>query len=204
MPRKRWLTHLSISDIPTINPKDRNAVADHDLVRATLVDFEEAAVLPDEIRESLVEDLVAAGRIARGGLNARKHHVSNRAMGKHVFMGDVGRAMEGAVLPVKQWQKWYDIGSDENDNGSDESVYFRLAHALGDVFGLKLPKDLKPLARQAAQIRYGAMFPVMRAAQDAEKLSIRRRQQLEVWGRPLVDVPQSCGELASAYLGFPF
>ena len=34
-------------------------VEDHDLVRHVLVDFDELAVLPSEIREQLVADLVA-------------------------------------------------------------------------------------------------------------------------------------------------
>jgi hypothetical protein len=43
MPRKRWRTPLFSYDIPVINPEDRNAVRDHDLVRLALVDFEELA-----------------------------------------------------------------------------------------------------------------------------------------------------------------
>ena len=58
MPRKRRLTRLSEYKIPTINPEDRNAVEDHALVRHALVDFDELAVLPSEIREQLVADLV--------------------------------------------------------------------------------------------------------------------------------------------------
>jgi hypothetical protein len=182
MPSKHWLTHLAIAAIPAIDPKDRKAVADHDRVRATLVDFKKVAVLPSSTRDRLTEDLVAAGRIARGGLNARKRHVSNKALGKQVFMGDVKRAMEQAGLPVKWWQKWYDIGSDENDGGNNESesLYFQLAHALSDDFGLNLPKDLKPLARLAAQAEYGVMSPGMEIWQAAELVAQRRRRLLKI------------------------
>jgi len=195
MPRKRWLARLSEYKIPEIDPGDRNAVSDHDLVRHVLVDFDEVAVLPSKIREQLIEDLVAAIRRARGGVKAGKRHVSDKAMGKHIVLADIGRAMGRASLPVKRWRKL--------DEGGGESLYFQIAHALGDVFGLSLPKDLKPLALQAAQIQYGVMSPAMKAAQDAEILAIRQ-QQLGVWGNPLVDVPRSRGELASAYLGLPF
>jgi hypothetical protein len=194
MPRKPK-PRFSEYKIPTIDPEDRNAVSDHDLVRHVLVDFDEVAVLPSEIYKQLVEDLVAAIRRSRGGVKAGKRHVSDKAMGKHIVLADIGRAMGWASLPVKRWRKL--------DEGGGESLYFQIAHALGDVFGLNLPKDLKPLAMQAAQIQYGVMSPAMKAAQDAEILAIRR-QQLGVWGNPLVDVPRSCGELASAYLGLPF
>ena len=43
MPRKRWRVRLSSYDVPIINPEDRNAVDDHDLVRHALVDFDELA-----------------------------------------------------------------------------------------------------------------------------------------------------------------
>jgi hypothetical protein len=215
MPRKRRLTHLSISDIPVIDPKDRNAVDDHDLVRHALVDFDEVAVLPPDIHERLVEDLAAASRIARGGIKAGKRHVSNKAMGKHIFMFDVRRAMGRAGLPTARWR---------HDHEGRESLYYRLAHALSDVFDLNLPQDLGPLAEWAEQIQYGEMSPAMKAAQleelvaqgrrrldqlavrlaaqDAERVA--RRRLRAVWGDHLADPPRTCEELASAYLGFPF
>ena len=58
MPRKRRHVRLSEYKISTIDPEDRNAVEDHDLVRHALVDFDEVAVLPSETREQLVADLV--------------------------------------------------------------------------------------------------------------------------------------------------
>jgi len=73
MPRKRRRTRLSSYDVPVINPKDRNAVEDHHLVRHALVDFDELAVLSSETREQLVADLVDAIRFARGGVKARQH-----------------------------------------------------------------------------------------------------------------------------------
>jgi len=175
MPRKRWRARLSVYVIPKIDPEDRDAIEDQDLVRAVLVDFEEAAVLPPDIRERLVEDLVAASRFARGGVKAGKRHVSDKALGKHVFMGDVERARARAGLPAKRWRK--------HDHGGGESLYYQMAHALGDVFRLNLPKDLKPLALRAAQIQYGVMSPAMKAAQDAE-LAARGRQRLGDLSRP--------------------
>ena len=47
MPRKRWLTRLSSYDVPKIDPNDRNAIEDRDLVRHALVDFDELAVLSE-------------------------------------------------------------------------------------------------------------------------------------------------------------
>jgi hypothetical protein len=114
MPRKRWCARLSYYDVPVINPADRNAVDDHDLVRHALEDFDELAVLSSDIRKKLVEDLVDALRYARAGLKAGKRHVSNKALVRHVFLSDIGRAMERVGIPVKGWQKWYDGGSGES------------------------------------------------------------------------------------------
>jgi len=50
MPRKRWLTRLSEYKVPTIDPSDRNANEDRDLVQFALVDFDELAVLSSQIR----------------------------------------------------------------------------------------------------------------------------------------------------------
>ena len=47
MPRKRWLTQVSTYDAPHVDPSDPSAVADDDLVRHALVDFDELAVLSD-------------------------------------------------------------------------------------------------------------------------------------------------------------
>jgi hypothetical protein len=168
MPRKRWLTHLSISNIPVINPEDRNAVEDHDLVRHALVDFEEAAVLSNETREELVVDLVKSIRFARGGIKAGKHGLSDKASAQQIFMSDVRRALERAALPVKRWRK-------KHDGGGGESFYFQLARAVADVSGITLPKDLKLTAQRAMQHKYGAMSPAMKAAQDAELLAAWRQ-----------------------------
>ena len=93
MPRKRWHTRLSSYDVPTIDPNDRNAVEDHDLVRHALVDFDELAVLSSETREQLVEDLVDSIRFARGGVNAGKRGMSNQSLSQQIFLSDVGRAL---------------------------------------------------------------------------------------------------------------
>ena len=72
MPRKRWLARLSCYDVPVINPKDRNAVEDRDLVRHVLVDFDELAVLSSETREQLVANLVDAISLIRGRRQCRE------------------------------------------------------------------------------------------------------------------------------------
>ena len=129
MPRKRWLSGLSEYVLPKIDPNDRNAVEDGDLVRHALVDFDELAVLSDETREKLVEDLVDSIRFARGGVKARKQGVSDKALAQQIFLSDVGRALERAGLPAKRWRKQY-------DNGGGESFYFRLAREVADVADL--------------------------------------------------------------------
>ena len=168
MPRKRWLSRLSTYDIPTIDPNDRNAVEDHDLVRHALVDFDELAVLSNQTREKLVEDLVDSVRFARGGVNAGKRGVANSALAQQIFLSDVGRALERANLPVKRRRKKYDLR-----NG--ESFFFRLAREVADVSGLTPPQDLKLPGKQAAQHQYGKMSPAMEAAQKAELAAIRKR-----------------------------
>ena len=119
MPRKRWRARLSYYDDPVINPEDRNAVDDHDLVRHALVDFDELAVLSSEIREQLVADLVGAIWFTRAGVKPG-NTASQIRTAIHIYMSDVRRALERAGLPAKRWRKWY-------DNGRGESFYFRLA-----------------------------------------------------------------------------
>jgi hypothetical protein len=148
MPRKRWLSSLSTYDIPKIDPNDRNAIEDCDLVRHSLVDFDELTVLSDETREKLVKDLVDSIRYARGGVKARKRGVSDEALAQQIFLSDVGRALERAGLPVKRWRKQY-------DNGGGESFFFRLAREVAEVSGITLPEDLKLSGKRAAQHEYG-------------------------------------------------
>jgi hypothetical protein len=161
MPRKRWRFPLSVYNVPVIDPKDRNAIADHDLVRHVLVDFDELAVLSSETREQLIVDLVRAIHVARCGVEAGKRGVSDKALTLSVFLADVGQAMEKVGLPVTRWRKQY-------DDGRGESLYFRLAREVGEAAGILLPVDLKLLAKQAAQIQYGVMSPTIEAAQTAE------------------------------------
>ena len=167
MPRKRWRTRLSSYDIPIINPEDRNAVDDHDLVGHALVDFDELAVLSSPIREQLVADLTDAIRFARAGIKAGKRGMSDKVLAKQIFLSDVGRALERAGLPAKRWRKQY-------DNGGGESFFFRLSREVADVSGMALPKDLKLPGKRAARHQYGKLSPAMKAAQKAE---LRARQQ---------------------------
>jgi hypothetical protein len=117
---------------------------DHVIVRHMLDSFRELAAMPARVRERLVEDLVVAGRYARAGVKAGKRHVSDQALGRHVFLADVRRAMVKAGLPVKHWA---------HDGDHTESFYFRMVHELAGVFGLYVPEALKLLVKQGAQIQ---------------------------------------------------
>ena len=196
MPRKRCLTYYSV-----IKSEGGDEVDDYDLVRATLVNFEELADLPIATREQLVADLVGAIRFWRAGVRPGKRGLSDEKEAQHIFILNVGRALERAGLRATRWRKTYE--GDGPDIDARESFFFRLARGLADAFGGALPKDLKLAGQRASKIQYGVMFPAMKAAQDAE-LAARRRRLAGVWGDSLVGVPRSCGELASAYLGFPF
>src|SRR6478609_9302680 len=99
MPRKRRPVRCSEYKIPVIDPGDRHAVEDHDLVRHVLADFEELHVLSSNTYQQLVEDLVATMSYARGGVKVGKRHVSDKALGRHIYLSDVGRALERAGLP---------------------------------------------------------------------------------------------------------
>jgi hypothetical protein len=168
MPRKHRHTRLSVYDVPVINPKDRNAVEDHDLVRHVLVDFDELAVLSGETREQIVANLVRSIRFARAGVKAGKRGVSDKALTQQIIMSDVARALEPAGLPVTRWRKQY-------DNGGGESFFFRLAREIARLAGIDLPKDLKLPGKRAAQHQYGVMSPTMVAAQNAELAAWRQR-----------------------------
>ena len=170
MPRKRWRVRLSSYDVPIINPEDRNAVDDHELVRHTLVDFDELAVLSTPVREQLIADLTDAIRFARAGIKAGKRGMSDKALAQQIFLSDVGRALERADLPAKRWRKRYDQG----DKPSDDAP-FRLAREIAHVSGLALPRDLKLPGKRAAQHQYGVMSPTMKAAQEAEVAAQRQR-----------------------------
>ena len=168
MPRKRWLSSRSEYLVPGIDPNDRNAVADSDLVRHVLVDFDELAVLSNQAREQLVSDLVDTSRFARGGVKARRRGVSDQALTQDIFLSGVSRALERVGLPAKRWRKQY-------DNGGGESFLFRLAREVADVAGLALPQDLKLAGQRASQHQHGEMSPIMEKAQ-ADELAARKKR----------------------------
>jgi hypothetical protein len=174
MPPKRWRARLATYDIPVIDPKDRNTVEDHVLVRHALVDFDELGLLSPEAREQLVVDLVDAIRFFRAGINVGRRGISNEASAKQVFLSDLKRALERAGVPAKRWRKKY-------DNGGGESLFFRIAREVADTCSITLPQDLKLPGKRAAQIQYGVMSPAMKAAQEAELAA--RRQRLSNPGR---------------------
>src|SRR5262249_60845934 len=92
MPRKRWLTRLSYYSV--IKPKDGDEVDDYDLVRATLVDFEELADLPSATREQLVTDLVGAIGFWGAGVKPEKGGPSGEKEAQHIFVSAVQRFLE--------------------------------------------------------------------------------------------------------------
>jgi hypothetical protein len=176
MPRKRRHVRLSAWKIPPINPGGRHTIEDYDLVRATLVDFDEVAALPDEIREQFIVDLVVAIRFWRAGVKLGKHGLSDKKEAQNIYLSSVGRALERATgLPATRWRKTYE--GDGPDIDAPESFFFRLARGLADAIGSALPKDLKLAGQRASKIQYGVMFPAMQAAQSAE-LAVRGRQRL--------------------------
>jgi hypothetical protein len=150
MPRKRQKYKVTFYGVPFIDPADRHANTDEELANHALVDFEELAVLPDEVRERLIGDLVEAVRFARAGIKVGKVGVSNAATTQQVFVADVGRALERAGVRATRWRKQY-------DNGGGESLYFRVAREVADVMGVgPLPKDPKLVGGRASQIEYAA------------------------------------------------
>lgn len=233
MPRKRNRVRFSVHTTETPEHPNPKEVTDHDLVRATLVDFEEASVLPDAVRERFVEDLVFAIRLLLAGVDAGKHGLSNKKEAQSIFVENVGRALERAGLRAPRWRKRYESGGGP-DPDAPESPLFRLARELADAFGRTFPKDPRLAGQKASKIRYGEMSPTMgaeqddlllaagqqqhlgdhaarlRAAKDAElvwqhaELNARRRRRREVWGDHLVEAPRYREDVASAYLGFPF
>jgi hypothetical protein len=108
MPHKRWRARLSYHDNWIINSEDRNAVDDHDFVRHALVNFDELADLPDDIREQLVADRVGAIRFWRAGVKPGKRGLSDEKEAQHIFFSDVRRALERAGLPATRWRKTYE------------------------------------------------------------------------------------------------
>ena len=168
MPRKRWRFQLAMYRVPVFDPKDRNAVEDHDLVRHVLVDFDELAVLSSEDLEQLVADLVHVIRHARAGVKAGKRGVSDKALVREIVLSGVRRALERRGLPVTRWRKQY-------DSGGGESFFFRLAREIAHIAGISLPKDLKLLGKRAAGHRYGVMSRTMKVWQDAELATWRPR-----------------------------
>jgi hypothetical protein len=254
MPRKRWRTRAAIGPGIRIEHYDivRNALVEASAMAHENDDFKKVARLPSEIFEQFVDNLVAAGRIARdrcdarssvndgtmtrllvggaekppesppkplsehlqkkldaeqeagrqavarhqakidaaarkkkagrrriarGSINAGIRHVSNAALTKHIFMWGVRRAMDATgLLPVETWEHHERIWG--HHEGGGESLYYRIAHLLSDLFALNLPRYLEPLAEAATEmeIKY-KMSAGMKAWQDAEIA----RQKLDEW-----------------------
>jgi len=173
MPRKRK-PKFSEYKIPTIDPEDRHAVENHVLIRHALVDFDELALLPSNTYEQLVANLVDAIGFWRAGVKPRKRGLSDEKEAQHIFISNVGRALERAGLSAPRWRKTYD-GDGGPDPDAPQSFYFLLVRSLGDVFGIPLPKDLRLAGKRASKIQYGAMPPAMEAWQAAALLARRHR-----------------------------
>jgi hypothetical protein len=197
MPRKRKPKFAEYK-VPAVDPNDRDAVEDRDLVRHALAGLDAISVLPGETRERLVEDLVEAIRFWRAGVRCRKRGLSDEKEAQHIFMADVARALRRAGLPATRWRKTYE--GDGPDARAPESFLFRLSRELAVTCGQTLPNDLKLAGQRASQIEYGVMSEAMKAAQAVGPAL----HPAGVWGVSLVDAPRSRDELASAHLGFSF
>jgi hypothetical protein len=199
LPLQYFRRHVRLSEwkIPRKDdPEDRHAIEDHVHVQVTLRGFEELAVedrvrvratlrdrdfeeladLPDEVREQLVADLVIAIWAWRAGVKPGKRGLSDEKEAQHIFFSDVGRALGRVGQRAARWRKTYD-GDGGPDPDAPESFYFRLVRALGDDFGIPIPKDLMLATKRASEIQY-EMSPALKAAQDAE-LAARGRQRLD-------------------------
>jgi hypothetical protein len=148
MPRKPRRTRIKVGEASPVSPPNRQTATDFDRVRHALVDIDELACLPKNVREDLVDELVTAVAYARVGLDIRKRGVSNEAVAKSIYLADVGRALERAGLSATRWRKWY-------DGGDTESLFYRLAREVAEVCGINLPRELKHLSEGAAEIEYG-------------------------------------------------
>ncbi len=144
MPRKRpkFVTTVEPPDAPPA-PGAANLDA---LVRATLVDFDELDVLPNDVKDMLVGELVESIRKARAGLRFRRRGVSDQYLTKSVFLADLSEALRRAGIAPTRWRKIYDGG--ERD---DESLVFRLARDLSSDARFELPADLKDLGQSSTK-----------------------------------------------------
>ena len=113
---------------------------------------------------------------ARGGVKAGKQGVSDKALGKQIFLSDVGRALERVGLSATRWRKTYE--GDGSDIDAPESFFFRLARELANVFGITLPKDLKLAGHASSANPIRSDVSSHEGAQDAE-LVARGRQRLD-------------------------
>jgi hypothetical protein len=146
MPRKQR-SKTTVYSAPIVDPADRNANSDHELVRHALVDIEEIAALPMAKRDKLVDGIVEAVRFYRTGLRLDKRGVSNRKVATSILLADIGRQMEAVGLNVTRWRKTY-------DSGRGESPFFRVVRDVAEVAGIEVPKDLKRQGQNAAKIEY--------------------------------------------------
>jgi len=75
-------------------------------VRATLVDFDELDVLPNDVKDMLVGELVESIRKARAGLRFRRRGVSDQYLTKSVFLADLSEALRRAGIAPTRWRKF--------------------------------------------------------------------------------------------------
>lgn len=136
-PRKPFCTtveHYTISNPP--------AAPLHDLIGATLVDFDELATLKPNIRGQLIDDFEEAVRRARIGYRFQTRGVSDRQVAASVLMKDLATALENAGIPATRWRRL--------DDGSDrESLLFGVFRDLANDAWLELPKDLKVIGQSS-------------------------------------------------------
>jgi hypothetical protein len=150
------------------------SVEDRARVRRVLAGFDQLTQLPGNTCEQLVADLVIAVWAWRAGIDAEKRGLSNEKEAINIFISNVGHALEQATgVAATRWRKTYDRG-DGPDIRAPQSFHFQLIRALGNEFGIPIPKDLMRPTGRASEIRY-VMSPAMRAWQDAELVARARR-----------------------------
>jgi hypothetical protein len=136
--------------ITTVEPPDAppapGAATLEALVQATLNDFDELAVLPNDVKNKLVGDLVESIKRARARLRFRRRGVSDIYLTKSVFLADLSEALRSAGIAPTRWRKIYDGGE-----RGDESLAFRLARDLSSDAGFELPADLKDLGQSSTR-----------------------------------------------------
>ena len=141
MPRRKPQRGWTVADLPA---SGRDSSSDLELVRHALVDIDDLAGLDDQRRAALERDLAYAVGFWRAGVNIGRRGISNEFTANGIFFADVINAIASAGLRAGRWSQQYD--------GGTESLLYRVARALGETCGFRLPSDLKRVAKLGQEI----------------------------------------------------